>query len=55
MAKAQPCTFSVSGFFCFLEKKGGDDALKDVIAYRKTCVADGTGLSHYILVVPKAK
>lgn len=23
---------------------------KDVIAYRKTCRADGTGLSHYILM-----
>lgn len=23
---------------------------KDVIAYRKACKADGTGLSHYILM-----
>lgn len=29
--------------------------MKDVIAYRKTCAAEGTGLSHYILMVPKAK
>jgi modified peptide precursor CbpA len=29
--------------------------MKDVIAYRKTCAADGAGLSHYILTVAKAK
>ena len=23
---------------------------KDVIAYRKSCKAEGTGLSHYILI-----
>ena len=28
---------------------------KDVIAYRKTCKAQGTGLSHYILMDKKAK
>ena len=28
---------------------------KDVIAYRKTCKATGTGLSHYILMDKKAK
>ena len=28
---------------------------KAVIAYRKTCQAKGTGLSHYILVDKKAK
>ena len=28
---------------------------KDVIAYRKTCQAKGTGLSHYILMDKKAK
>ena len=27
----------------------------DVIASRKTCKTDGTGLSHYILVDKKAK
>ncbi len=27
----------------------------DVIAYRKTCKATGTGLSHYILMDKKAK
>ncbi|MBI4961737.1 MAG: modified peptide precursor CbpA [Desulfomonile tiedjei] len=27
--------------------------MKDVIAYRKTCSADGTGLSHYILMGTK--
>ncbi len=28
---------------------------KDVIAYRKSCKADGTGLSHYILIARKVK
>ena len=28
---------------------------KDVIAYRKSCQATGTGLSHYILMDKKAK
>ena len=28
---------------------------KDVIAYRKSCKAKGTGLSHYILMDKKAK
>ncbi len=28
---------------------------KNVIAYRKTCKANGTGLSHYILMDKKAK
>ena len=28
---------------------------KSVIAYRKTCPAKGTGLSHYILMDKKAK
>jgi modified peptide precursor CbpA len=28
---------------------------KAVIAYRKTCPAKGTGLSHYILMQKKAK
>jgi modified peptide precursor CbpA len=28
---------------------------KDVIAYRKSCAATGTGLSHYILMDRKAK
>ena len=31
------------------------DSKKDVIAYRKTCKATGTGLSHYILMDKKAK
>ena len=30
-------------------------AKKSVIAYRKTCQAKGTGLSHYILMDKKAK
>ncbi len=28
---------------------------KDVIAYRKRCQAQGTGLSHYILMDRKAR
>jgi modified peptide precursor CbpA len=28
---------------------------KDVIAYRKSCKAEGTGLSHYILMDRKEK
>lgn len=55
MAKVEPCTFWVSGFFYFAAKKGGDEEVKDIIAYRKTSAADGTGLSHYILTVAKAK
>lgn len=30
-------------------------ARKDVIAYRRTCRAEGTGLSHYILTDRKKK
>jgi modified peptide precursor CbpA len=28
---------------------------RDVIAYRKTCHAEGTGLSHYILMGTKTR
>lgn len=28
---------------------------KDVIAYRKRCKANGTGLSHYVLMGEKGK
>ncbi len=28
---------------------------KDVIAYRKACKANGTGLAHYILLTKKTK
>jgi modified peptide precursor CbpA len=28
---------------------------KDVISYRKSCSAEGTGLSHYILMGSQAK
>jgi modified peptide precursor CbpA len=38
--------------------KGGDclkQKRKEVIAYRKSCAANGTGLSHYILMDKKAK
>ena len=31
------------------------NAKKVVIAYRKTCQAKGTGLSHYILMDKKAR
>ena len=30
-------------------------AEKDIIAYRKKCKANGTGLSHYILMDKKGK
>ena len=46
-------------FFCFPHLKKGRDmkeqSKKAVIAYRKTCPAKGTGLSHYILMGRKAK
>ena len=29
--------------------------VKEVIAYRKSCKAEGTGLSHYILMDRKSK
>lgn len=32
-----------------------EQSKKTVIAYRKTCQAKGTGLSHYILMDKKAK
>ena len=35
-----------------MEKK---EQTKDVIAIRKACKADGTGLSHYILMDKKSK
>ena len=35
-----------------MEKKGRK-AKKDVIAYRKKCKANGTGLSHYVLMDKK--
>jgi len=31
------------------------DTKKKVIAFRKACKAEGTGLSHYILMDKKAK
>jgi modified peptide precursor CbpA len=42
----------------FLERKEErmtKQTKKAVIAYRKTCQAKGTGLSHYILMDKKAK
>lgn len=36
-------------------KKPAKKQKKDVIAYRKSCKATGTGLSHYILMDKKAK
>lgn len=49
--------FFVGGF---LSQKGRkmqktEKKEKDVIAYRKSCKALGTGLSHYILMDKKAK
>lgn len=37
------------------QKKTGTAKDKDIIAFRKKCSAEGTGLSHYILVSEKAK
>ncbi|MDQ7835120.1 MAG: modified peptide precursor CbpA [Humidesulfovibrio sp.] len=37
------------------QKKTSTAKDKDIIAFRKKCSADGTGLSHYILVSEKAK
>jgi len=37
------------------QKKTGTARHKDIIAFRKKCSAEGTGLSHYILVSEKAK
>lgn len=36
-------------------KKTAKKSLKNVIASRKCCKADGTGLSHYILMDKKSK
>ena len=36
-------------------RKTGKEKKKDVIASRKSCKADGTGLSHYILMDRKKK
>ncbi len=38
-----------------METKQKKQAKGDVIAYRKGCKAEGTGLSHYILMDGKAK
>ena len=38
-----------------METKQEKQAKEDVIAYRKGCKAEGTGLSHYILMDRKAK
>jgi len=48
----------LSTVFPYLNPKGGDcmkQQRKEVIAYRKSCVANGTGLSHYILMDKKTK
>ncbi|MDR3641639.1 MAG: modified peptide precursor CbpA [Humidesulfovibrio sp.] len=37
------------------QKKAQQPKAKDVIAFRKKCSAEGTGLSHYILISEKAK
>jgi modified peptide precursor CbpA len=38
-----------------METKQEKQAKEEVIAYRKGCKAEGTGLSHYILMDRKAK
>ncbi|MDO9630623.1 MAG: modified peptide precursor CbpA [Humidesulfovibrio sp.] len=37
------------------QKKPRQPKDKDIIAFRKKCSAEGTGLSHYILISEKAK
>lgn len=37
------------------EVKETKDVQKDIIAYRKSCDAKGTGLSHYILMDKEKK
>jgi modified peptide precursor CbpA len=39
----------------FIKEECMKKTSKKVIAYRKTCPAKGTGLSHYILMDKKAK
>jgi modified peptide precursor CbpA len=51
---------SVGVLFLFLAPQRKEEHMtkqtkKAVIAYRKTCQAKGTGLSHYILMDKKAK
>ena len=38
-----------------MKKNDKKNTKKDVVAYRKSCKAKGTGLSHYILMDRKAK
>ena len=38
-----------------MKKNEKNNAKKDVIASRKACKTDGTGLSHYILMDKKTK
>ena len=37
------------------ESSKKDKAKKDVIAYRRSCSVEGTGLSHYILMDRKTR
>ncbi len=45
------CGVRITGKEGRMDKRNG----KDVIAYRKKCQADGTGLSHYILMDKKGR
>lgn len=38
-----------------LKAAGKESAKKDVLAYRRSCEAKGTGLSHYILMDRKTR
>ena len=66
MAKVcTPCPCKGTGFFIALrptryrssrkEVTFVKEEKKDVISYRKSCNAEGTGLSHYILMGSQAK
>ncbi len=49
--EVEPDTIKIIGKEARMEKR----EKKEVIAYRKKCKADGTGLSHYILMDKKGR
>jgi modified peptide precursor CbpA len=50
---AEYCNFILKG--TAMKKNEKKNTKKDVIASRKACKTDGTGLSHYILMDKKTK
>ncbi len=64
MAKVHPVLIYGTGFFIAYQQAISSirkevtfvkEEKKDVISYRKSCNAEGTGLSHYILMGSQAK